>query len=105
MLARVRRNSRYTTTHDTDSDFDGGEAYAPPGGADGVGVYVAEDVDGAVDAEDGKDGTAYVCQRRITPAVSSVRLTSIRGETRPWLKPFSFRRVWQRKWRVMVRRG
>jgi hypothetical protein len=43
----------HAAADDADGDFDGRETCAPPGGADGVLGYVAEDVNGAVDTEDG----------------------------------------------------
>jgi hypothetical protein len=48
----VVRTVRYATAYDADGDFNGREACAPPRGADGVVGDVAEDVDGAIDAQD-----------------------------------------------------
>lgn len=58
----VRRGVGYAAADDADGDLDGRKADAPPRGADGVVVYVAEDVDGAVDAEDGEDGATWCCE-------------------------------------------
>jgi hypothetical protein len=61
VLTRVGGHGRDAATYNAYSDFNGREAHAAPGGADRVGVDVAEDVDCTVNAQDGEDGAAYVC--------------------------------------------